>query len=388
MTTDTAGAGELLTILRDGRSRTRADLVKLTGLARSTVGMRLDALLKQGWVVPEAEAVSSGGRPAVSYAFNPEARVVLAADLGALHARAAVTNLAAGILAERRTELAITEGPETVLGWLADAFTELLEETGHTREEVSGVGVGIPGPVSHETGRPINPPIMPGWDDFDVAGWLGSRLGAPVLVDNDVNIMALGEHWSTIRDVEHMIFVKIGTGIGSGLITEHRLHRGAQGAAGDIGHVRVADADPDVMCPCGNTGCLEAIAGGNALAARLRAPGIEARNAWDVIAQVRAAEPAAISLVREAGRNVGDVLASLVSFFNPSVIVIGGELAEAGEHLLAGVRERVYSRSLPLATANLQIRVSRLGEQVGVIGAAVMVIDEALAPDAIDRTLA
>ncbi|MEO3850328.1 ROK family protein [Streptomyces sp. B8F3] len=357
-------------------------------MARSTVALRLDGLLERQWIVPAGESVSSGGRPAVAFAFNPEARIALAADLGAMHARVAVTNLAAGVLAERRTEIAIADGPEKVLGWLVDTFTELVSETGYTFDEVSGAGIGLPGPVSYATGRPVNPPIMPGWDGFDVSGWVGSRLGVRVKVDNDVNIMAIGEHWSTSPDTEHMIFVKIGTGIGSGLITEHRLHRGAQGAAGDIGHVRVPGEGADVVCPCGNSGCLEAIAGGGALAARLRESGLEARHAWDVVRHVRAAEHTAVALVRQAGREVGDVLASLVSFFNPNVIVIGGELADAGEHLLAGVRERVYSRSLPLATADLEVRVSRLGEQVGVIGAAVLVIEDALAPDTVDRSLA
>jgi len=388
LTTETAGAGDLLTILRDGRARTRTELVKLTGLARSTVTVRLDALLDKRWIVPSGESVSSGGRPAVAFAFNRGARVVLAADLGALHARAAITDLGAGILAERRAEIAIDEGPEKVLGWLVDTFTELLGETGHAREEVSGAGVGLPGPVSHETGRPVNPPIMPGWDGFDVPGWLGERLGVPVLVDNDVNIMALGEHWSASRDIEHMIFVKLGTGIGSGVISGHRLHRGAQGAAGDIGHIGVGGETTDAICRCGNTGCLEAVAGGGALATRLRESGLEASNAWDVVRLVRSGDPTAINLARQAGREVGEVLASLVNFFNPGVIVIGGELADAGEHLLAGVRERIYIRSLPLATANLQIRVSDLGESVGVIGAAVMVIEDALSPAAVDRSLA
>ncbi|WP_344247518.1 ROK family protein [Actinocorallia libanotica] len=373
--------------MRDGHARTRSDLVKLTGLARSTVTLRLEALLDRRWIVPAEGPVSSGGRPATAFTFNTGARLVLAADLGVMHARAAVTDLGARVLAERRAGIAIAEGPEKVLDWLIEAFTGLLAETGHTLAEVCGVGVGLPGPVSHGTGRPVSPPIMPGWDGFDVPGRLGARLGAPVLVDNDVNIMAVGEHWSTGRGTAHMIFVKLGTGIGSGLITEHRLHRGAQGAAGDIGHIRASAEAADALCRCGNTGCLEAVAGGGALAARLRAEGLDADTAWDVVRLVRAGDRTAVTLVRQAGREIGQVLASLVNFFNPGVIVIGGELADAGEHLLAGVRESVYSRSLPLATAHLNIRVSELGEQVGIIGAAVLVIEETLSPDAVDRSL-
>ncbi|MDX6742437.1 ROK family protein [Actinocorallia sp. A-T 12471] len=395
MTTETAGAGTLLTILRDGQARTRTELMRLTGLARSTVTIRLDGLLDQRWITPAGPSVSSGGRPAVAFAFNPRARVVLAADLGAMHARAAVTDLSAQVIAEHRAEMAIAEGPEKVLGWLVDTFTELLADSGHTLADVCGAGVGLPGPVSHDTGRPVNPPIMPGWDGFDVPGWLGARLRTadrevPVLVDNDVNIMALGEHWVSGHAVEHMLFVKLGTGIGSGVITEHRLHRGAQGAAGDIGHIRTVRpgaVGAETVCRCGNTGCLEAVAGGAALTARLNEAGLPARTAEDVVRHVRAGEHTALALVRQAGRDLGEVLSSLVNFFNPDLIVVGGELADAGEHLIAGVRERVYSRSLPLATAHLQIRVSGAGERAGVVGAAVLVIEDALAPDAVDRSL-
>lgn len=387
MTIEAAGAGALLAILRTGQARTRTELMQLTGLARSTVTQRLDALLDQDWIVPTGDAISSGGRPAVSFAFNAKARIVLAADLGATHARLAVTDLTTHVLAERSRDRDITEGPEQVLDWLVQEFESLLTETGHTLADVCGVGIGLPGPVEHSTGHPVNPPIMPGWDGFDVPGWLEPRLGAPVLVDNDVNIMALGEHWAVSPEVEHLLFVKIGTGIGCGIITERRLHRGAQGAAGDIGHIQVTSA-PDRICRCGNIGCLEAVAGGAAIADQLRALGEDTADGRDVVALVRAGNPGAIQMIRQAGRDIGDVLASLVNFFNPSTIVIGGDLSDAGEHLLAGVRELIYSRSLPLATQHLTIRVRQFGDRAGVIGASVMVIEHVLSPTAVDRSVA
>ncbi|WP_283135709.1 ROK family protein [Rhizohabitans arisaemae] len=383
----TVGAGALLTILRHGQARTRAELVQLTGLARSTVSQRLDALLDQRWIVPAEEAISSGGRPAIAFAFNRNARLVLAADLGATHARLAVTDLASTVLVERAFDLAIDRGPEETLGWLVATFREMLAEIGHSVAEVCGVGLGLPGPVEHASGRPVNPPIMPGWDAFPVPDWLGARLGAPVLVDNDVNIMALGEHWAVRPETDHLIFVKVGTGIGCGIITERHLHRGAQGAAGDIGHIRVTSAD-DVVCRCGNVGCLEAVAGGAAMAVRLRQAGETAENSRDVVRLVRAGNTQAVQLIRQAGREIGDVLASIVNFFNPGVIVIGGDVAEAGEHILAGVREVIYSRSLPLATQHLGIRASVLGDRAGVVGAAVMVIEHVLAPEAVDLSVA
>jgi predicted NBD/HSP70 family sugar kinase len=380
------GAGALLSILRDGQARTRAELAQLTGWARSTLSLRLEALLGHGWVVPTEDAISSGGRPATTFAFNPGARVVLAADLGVTHARLAVTDLATMVLAERSAELPIDRGPLAVLTWLVETFHELLAECGREPADVCGVGIGLPGPVEYETGKPVNPPIMPGWDRFAVPEWVGERLGAPVLVDNDVNIMALGEYWAVRSQVEHMIFVKIGTGVGCGIISEGRLHRGAQGAAGDIGHIRVPSFE-DVVCRCGNTGCLEAVAGGGALAARLRAAGEDASGSRDVVDLVRAGNVRATQAVRQAGREIGTVLASVVNFFNPSLIVVGGDLAESGEHLLAGIREVIYSRSLPLATQHLGILVSELGDRAGVTGAAVMVIEQVLAPEAVDQAL-
>ncbi|MFB4271583.1 ROK family protein [Nonomuraea sp. GTA35] len=381
-----AGAGALLSILRDGRPRTRAELAQLTGWARSTLSLRLDALMHQRLVAPTDDAIHSGGRPATTFAFNRSARVVLAADLGVTHARLAVTDLATDPLAERSAELPIDRGPVPVLTWLVETFRDLLGECGRSLADVCGIGVGLPGPVEHGSGTPVNPPIMPGWDRFAVPEWLSARLGAPVLVDNDVNMMALGEYWAIRSQVQHMIFVKVGTGVGCGIISEGRLHRGAQGAAGDIGHIRVPSFE-DVVCRCGNTGCLEAVAGGGALAARLREAGEDASVGRDVVELVRAGNVRAVQAVRQAGREIGMVLAWVVNFFNPSFIVVGGDIAAAGEHLLAGIREVIYSRSLPLATQHLGILTSELGDRAGVTGAAVMVIEHVLAPEVVDQAV-
>ncbi|NEE00730.1 ROK family transcriptional regulator [Phytoactinopolyspora halotolerans] len=383
------GVGALFQLLRDGRPRTRAELAGETGLARSTIAQRVDALLATGLIGAADKAASSGGRPPTRFAFNPSARAVLAADVGASHVRLAVTDLAGELVAETGEELPVSAGPERVLGWVAEHATELIREAGRRPADLVGVGVGLPGPVEHSTGRPISPPIMPGWDGFDVTGYLTERLGTVVLVDNDVNIMALGEHFTNWPDASQLMFVKVATGIGCGLITDGRLHRGAQGAAGDLGHVQVprSAADPasaaiaaEALCRCGNVGCLEAVASGAAIAAALRRRGLTAENSGDVVALARGGALEALQLLRQAGRDIGDVLAAAVSLFNPSVIVIGGALSQAGEHLLAGVREVVYQRSLPLATQHLRIVQSRTGERAGIIGAAVMVIDHALSP--------
>jgi predicted NBD/HSP70 family sugar kinase len=382
-----AGAGAILRLIRGGEAVTRADLVRHTGLARSTVAQRVDALVAHGLVYEARGTVSTGGRPPTTLVFNNSAGVVLVADLGATHSRLAVSDLAGKPLAEAEHRMDIAEGPEVILRWVDDCFTALLAEAGHGPADVRGVGVGVPGPVSFTTGQPVNPPIMPGWDGFSIPIWFADRYGdAVVLVDNDANIMALGEHWMHWRHIEHLLFVKVGTGIGCGIVAGRRIHRGAQGAAGDIGHVRLRDQD-HVVCRCGNVGCLEAVAGGRALAERLTSEGLEAHDSRDVIELVRAGNPTAIRMVREAGRQLGDALAGCVNFFNPGVIVIGGDLGEAHAQLLAGVREVTFQRSLPLATRDLRTVPSRLGDRAGIIGAAVMVVEEILAPAAIDHAV-
>jgi predicted NBD/HSP70 family sugar kinase len=381
-----AGAGSVLRLIRDGEAVTRAELSRSTGLARSTVAQRVDALLAHQLVYEAGGSASTGGRPPTVLAFNHGAGVVLVADLGATHSRLAVSDLGATPLAEVAADMDIGEGPERVLGWVEEQFSALLEEAGKSSADVRGIGLGVPGPVQFSTGQAVNPPIMPGWDGFSIPNWFAGSYEVPVYVDNDVNIMALGEHWTHWRDTDHLLFVKVGTGIGCGIVAGRAIHRGAQGAAGDIGHIRVGGHD-DVICRCGNTGCLESVAGGRALARRLNEIGLDASNSRDVVRLARSGDPRAVRMVREAGRSLGEVLAASVNFFNPAVIVIGGDLGELYEQLLAGVREVTFMRSLPLATRDLRSVPSKLGDRAGIVGAAIMVIEEILAPAAVDRVL-
>ncbi|NYI42161.1 ROK family transcriptional regulator [Demequina lutea] len=383
---DTAGI-DLFQILRDGRPRTRSELASLTGLARSTVASRVESLVRLGLVRPVGDAVSTGGRPSSQFALNASGRVVLGVDVGASHVRIAVTDLSGKILAQDSVAMEVAEGPAAVLAWVATAGRELLKKANAASTDLLGIGVGLPGPVEHATGLPIDPPIMPGWDRYDVPQNLGEQFGVPVLVDNDVNIMALGERAASWPHIDHFIFVKVATGIGSGVISGGLLQRGAQGIAGDIGHVYVPQGD-DVPCRCGNKGCLEALAAGPAIARTLRAAGLDVESSADVIALVKAGNTDAIRAVREAGRTIGQVLTACVSIINPAVIVLGGSIAQAGEHLLAGAREVVYARSMPLATGQLQISNSRAGANAGVLGASMLAIHHALSPERVDALLA
>jgi len=384
--TSPTGAGRVLSLIRDGEAVTRADLARRTGLARSTVAQRVEALLAHRLVYEAGGSASTGGRPPTVLAFNRSAGVVLVADLGATHSRLAVSDLAGAPLSERAYDTDVARPPEEVLGWVHERFEALLEEIGRDADDVRGIGIGVPAPVAFSRGEPVAPPMMPGWDGFSIPGWFSRHYDAPVLVDNDVNIMALGEHWTHWRDTEHLLYVKIGTGIGCGIVSGRRIHRGAQGAAGDIGHVRLAGHD-DIICRCGNPGCLEAVAGGRALAAKLADAGLDARTSRDVVQLVRAGEPLALQAVREAGRCLGEVLAECINFFNPGAIVLGGDLAEAHQQLLAGVREVSFGRSLPMATRDLRLGCSQLGDRAGVIGAAIMVIEHVLAPETVDRAI-
>jgi predicted NBD/HSP70 family sugar kinase len=352
-------------------------------MARSTVALRVDELMKLRLISAVDDAISTGGRPSSQFALNPSARVVGAADLGATHATVAITDLNGVTLVDHHGPLDITAGPDAVLTWLVEIIRKLLADINRDPSELAAIGIGLPGPVEHSTGRPTNPPIMPGWDRFDVPGWVQQHLAVPVLVDNDVNILAIGEQAYSWPECKDLIFVKVATGIGSGVISGGLLQRGSQGVAGDLGHVQIPRG-AGTPCHCGNRGCLEAMASGPAIARQLRDAGIDVQTGSDIVELVKRGNVDAIQAVRQAGRDIGEVLTSWVSLINPSVIAIGGGMAQAGEHLLAGVREVVYARAMPLATEHLTIVQSAAAGNAGVIGASMLAIHHVLTPEGID----
>lgn len=372
-------ASGLIRLLRDGREWSVSELAATTGVARSTVSQRLDILSSLGLIGRAEPGSSTGGRPPKRVALLAESRLLLAFDIGASHAHVGVASITREILAHRRIAIDIAAGPDLVLGTVAQVADDLLADLGRDRSALLAIGVGLPGPVHAATGRPVRPPIMPGWDDYDVPGRLQDHGGIPAFVDNDVNLAALGEHDRYGIGIDNFLYVKVATGIGAGIISGGMLLRGAQGIAGDIGHVRVSRG-AGVFCSCGNEGCLEALAAGPAIARALRESGIDASTARDVVALVDSGDVRAIQAVRQAGRDLGEVLSASISFLNPSVIAIGGRMAGAGEHLIAGVREVVYRRAMPLATVGLEIRTARSGEQAGLMGATALAADHVLSP--------
>ncbi len=376
--------GSLLRLIRTGAARSRADLVALTGAPRSTVSARVEQLLAAKLVYEGGTGDSRGGRPPTLLAFNKTSGLVLAVDLGATVAKVAITDLSGEFLASQSRELEISDGPEAVLGVVNAMADELLAELGRGPDAVSAVGVGVPGPVEFATGRLVHPPLMSGWHDYQVPKAF-ARFECPVYVDNDVNVMAAGELGTGGTD-ENFLVVKIGTGIGCGIVVHGQIYRGTQGCAGDIGHIYVP-SDHTTICRCGNENCLEAIAGGAALAREAAERGLDVHSVRDLVQLALQGEPPALELVRNAGREVGGVLASLVNIFNPSRIVLVGSVAEAGNPLLAGIREVVYRRSLPLAARSLEISISEHGKVDGQVGAARLAIESLLDDDRIDAEL-
>lgn len=385
----------VLAFLRRQESGTRPLIGRETGLTRAVVTQRLADLHASGVIVEPGNEASTGGRPPKQVKFNANRGHLLVADLGATSIDVAIADLLGRVLVHRSEPADVAAGPERVLGRVEQLFEEVLEEADPLSGLLWGVGVGVPGPVEFTAGRPVAPPIMPGWDGYPIRERLSERFSAPVWVDNDVNVMALGEKAEGVaRDCEDFVFIKVGSGIGAGIISHGKLQRGAQGSAGDVGHIQVV-SDPTVMCRCGKVGCLEAVAGGTAIgrAAERAAEKGESQVLADLLVQrglVSASDVGNAALLgdqvstrilQQAGRHIGQMLATMVNIVNPSLIVIGGGVASSGDVFMASIREVVYGRSLPLATRHLQIRQSMLGERAGVVGLAAMVQDELFAPE-------
>ncbi|WP_045864688.1 ROK family transcriptional regulator [Streptomyces sp. WMMB 714] len=380
----------LLRLLRDGGPNSRAELGDQVDLSRSKLAVEIDRLLETGLVVADGLAASRGGRRSHNVRLTPQLRF-LGVDIGATSIDVAVTNPELEILGHLNQPMDVREGPVAVFDQVL-AMVAKLRDSG-VAEGFDGAGIGVPGPVRFPEGVPVAPPIMPGWDGFPVREALSQELGCPVMVDNDVNLIAMGEMQAGVaRSVRDFFCVKIGTGIGCGIVAGGEVHRGTTGSAGDIGHIQV---EPEGRpCPCGNRGCLEAYFGGSALArdaenaareglsaelaARLESAG--RLTAEDVAAAASAGDGTSLDLIRDGGARVGQVIAGLVSFFNPGLVVIGGGVTGLGHTLLASIRTQVYRQSLPLATGNLPIVLGELGPAAGVTGAARLISDHLFSP--------
>lgn len=350
----------------------RGDLLELTGLSRVTVRQRLAELLEAALLVESDETIYSGGRPKRPLILNTEAALVAAADVGETHLHVGITDLAPKVLAEETIPFDLRHSPEATLSEIAAAIQRLLASLDRKPDDAIGIGLSLPAPVNYGEGTVVGPSVMTGWDDFDIRRFLFGLIPVPVMVDNDVNLLALAEVDRRGVHSAQVAFIKVGTGIGCGIVADNLLFRGANGASGDIGHIQLSGGAA-LLCRCGKLGCVEAHAGGWALARNLRELGYDAHTARDVVALVRNNVPQAIQQVRRAGRVVGEVVADLVSILNPDHIIIGGMLSETGESLLSGVKEMVFQRCLPLATRHLSISLAGYDPSAGIHGAALLV---------------
>lgn len=386
-----ATTGEVFSLIRDGRALTRSEVGRLTGLSRTAVAARLAALLGSGLVVEGADdddrAPSTGGRPAVHLRFNRDAGVVLAGAIGRSRTQLGVCDLDGAVLVSTDLDQEVGPSAQDLMPQVVTAFRSLLVEAGRAPDDVRAVGLSIPGTVDYARGASLDSPVMSGWDGVELAPFLRELTGAPVFVDNDANVMAQSERRGHLETYQHLLFVKASTGIGVGIVSGGQVLRGAGGAAGEIGHTKTSSAE-GLPCRCGDTGCVEAVAAGWALVQSARERGHEVEHVRDVVALAVSGDADARHLVREAGRRIGEALASAVNLLNPEAVVVGGDLAQAYDTFVAGLRESVYSQASALATRELRIVPVTHGEQSGVVGCAAMAIREVLDSTAVDRALA
>ncbi|MCW2870848.1 MAG: hypothetical protein JWL99_2168 [Streptomyces oryziradicis] len=382
------GPGRILELITTGQARTRSALAQVSGLSRSTVGQRLDALFAADLIREGDEYLPSRGRPSRMLQLNHSAVLMIGVDIGEERTRIAVTDLNTNILVDRVERLALGEGPDVLLDKITTTVRDMIDQAGLGDKPVAGIGLGLPAPVDYDAGKVLGWSIMSGWDGYDIRGHLRRTWQAPILIDNDVNLLTLAEHRRFWRDQPHLLYIKAGTGVGSGMVISGHINRGAQGAAGDIGHTHIAGFG-DPQCRCGNLGCLESLIGGWALARDLRSRRqSNSHDARDVVDLVKRGDSEAVASLRAAGRVLGEMVAYATSLLNPDVIVLGGILGTTGDHLLAGVREVIYQRALPLATRQLRIVPTKYKSRAGIAGAGYLVRDHVLHPTTLDVTLA
>ncbi len=380
-----ATAGEVFALIRDGVA-TRSELRRLTGLSRTAVAARVSALSDRGLVVEREEGLSTGGRPPALLRFDSDAGVVLSAAIGRSRTRLAVCNLAGDVQTVSDLDQESGIGPDDLMPDLVKRLEVLLEESGRDPETVHGVGISLPGTVDTQRGCSLDSPVMSGWDGVPLPPYFRELTTSPVVVDNDANVIALAEHNGERRGVDDLLLLKASTGLGAGIISGGVLLRGAVGAAGEFGHNKTPAA-AGRTCRCGDTGCLEAIAGGWALVRSLQQQGQPVGHIRDVVDLANRGDPEARRLIRDSGRYIGEVIAGAVNLLNPAIVVIDGDMARAYDILVAGLRETLYRNATAPSTRALQVVPTSYGDRSGVIGGAALILDAILSPGAIDKSL-
>jgi len=366
--------------LRDEGLISRAEIARRTGLSRSTVSSLVSELQADGLVVERPEPAAAhgdqGGRPPILLSFDASAGVAVGIDFDHHHVRVAVSDLSSRILAEREQMLDTDHAAHEGLDAAAALVSELLEEAGVDEQRVIGAGMCLPGPVHRPTGVVGSTAILPGWVGVAAADEMHRRLQLPILVDNDANLAALAEAaFGAGRDAKDLVYLMISSGIGAGLVLNGRLYRGAEGLAGELGHVLVDAEGP--VCRCGNRGCLETVAGTDALADLLRRSHGDGLDGRAIVRLAREGDLGCRRVIADAGRAIGKAAATLVNVLNPELLIVGGDLADAGELLLDGVRESLERSALPTAVQAAAVVAGSLGDRAEVLGAIALVLSEA-----------
>lgn len=366
--------------LRTEGIASRAELARRTGLSRSTVSTLVADLQARGLVVERNGSDLSGrdgqqGRPPVLLALDPAAGAAVGVDFDHDKIRVAVSDLSRTVLAETVASCDVDHDAGRALDTAADLVDGVLDEAGMDRERVIGVGMALAGPVDHGRGALHPSAILAGWADVDAAAEMERRLTLPVHLDNDANLGALAEvTLGAGRRARCAAFVSLSSGIGAGIVVDGHLYRGHRGTAGELGHVLVDPQGP--ICRCGNRGCLETLASGPALLDLLSASRGERLTIAEMVALARGGDPGARRVIDDAGRAVGSVLAGLVNLLNPEMIVVGGDLSEAGDLLLEPLRSSLRRFALPAATEDLEVVAGALGDRANLLGALALVLAE------------
>jgi len=367
----------------------RVELSRQLQITRAAITEIVNDLLATG-LVREVDDPHTGGRHAISLEVNPDLGKVLGIDLGATHATLLLSDFSARVLSDQEIRININDGPEKILPLLEEYIQAMLTESKTSLQEIRAVGVGVPGPVISSAGTVGSPPIMRGWDGYPIYDRFSRFFGCPVTLNNDAELGALGEWaYGAGRGETNLVYVKVGTGIGSGLLLNGQIYRGATGSAGEIGHITIEENGP--LCSCGNRGCLEALAGGRAIArcaceavmngqrtqlSAIKPP--QSIQASDVINAARNGDLVAQNIVSDAGAHLGTAIASLVNLFNPGMVVVGGRVSQMGDLFLEPVRATVQRRSLAAASRGLRITTALLGRRSPGMGAIVQALSLAL----------
>jgi len=368
----------------------RAELAQRMDLSRAAMTAIVNDLLESGVIRESESRASQSGRPPIILEINSARGYVAGIDMGASHLSIVVTDFSARVIDEVEVPFKIGEGPQASLQLANSLLQDLLRKNNLTLQNLSAIGVGVPGPIASEAGMVYAPPIMPGWDGYPIQAELEAKWDIPVSLNNDAELGALGEWaYGAGREENFLAYIKVGTGIGSGLLLNGQIYRGATGSAGEIGHLTIDENGP--VCDCGNAGCLEALAGGKAIARQaqdavrkgqrtlLSSLGpVESITARDVAAAARRGDLVSQQIITRAGNYLGIAIAGLVNLFNPKVIVVGGGVSQMGDLLLQPIRDAVTRRSLPASVRTVKINTAVLRRRSSSMGAVVQALSMAL----------